>query len=107
MAPAVPPPSRRGQATPPVPHAPRSLADLRAAEVYVQTLTERLTLTLAHGETERVERLAPELAAVRAACAALDEAVRPALRRLDPTMVNDVEAAADLARQRVEAAVWG
>lgn len=76
----------------------RGVGRLRAAEVYVQSLADRLTL-LAHQDAGRGERLAQQLAEVERACGAIAQAARPLLDAVDPHLADRTDEAARLAQR--------
>jgi len=93
----IPAQSRRRAA-----HLPQGIAELRATEVYVRALCERVTL-LAADQTKPHEQVDAELCSALTACSAARVAIRPALKRFDPGIADTADIAADLARQRAEA----
>jgi hypothetical protein len=83
-------------------HLPVSVGRLRATEIYVQALAERLAL-LAHADADRAVDLGDHLAEVESACSTIEATVRPMLESIDPMLTRSVDEAASVAQQRGEA----
>jgi hypothetical protein len=77
------------------------VAELRATEVYIHALSERMTLLMAD-PADCSEQLGAQLSSTLGACRTVQAAIRPTLQQLDPAVAARVDFAADLARQRVE-----